>query len=287
MTFAEYTSISSSSTPDLDTSGSVAKRSNSSDEHVNLEVTNAVPDTGTSGYATFSIVASVQPGECLITGSGGIANYLWNHLNVLQFDGNYCKVESDFINSSAAGYLNLGKKLNLMNGAAVWKTMNAQIQEIVENYGSRETTVKIGVAKHLNAGQLSSLLNMWRNRRTWFNPAIQTQPAGSIGGTIDSAKATGHGNTTQGLQDIGAAQHLDYPKDSNGNPTSAAPSGIINHDPAIITNTLASIVVNGKTPTPVGSDDIKTMQPRKCTMCDENGNAFYAMVHCTGGWTEV
>ena len=202
MVFAEYTSLSASGTPDMDTAGSVSKRSNSSDEHVNIEVTNAVPDTGSSGYATFSIISSIQLGECFIIGAGGIADYLWNHLNVRQYDGNYCKVESDFLDSAAAGYLNLGKKLNLTNGAAAWATMNAQIQEIEENYGSRETTVKIGVARHLNAGQLSSLLNMWRNRRTWFNPAIQTQPAGSAGGLVDSAKATGQANTTHGLQEL-------------------------------------------------------------------------------------
>ena len=287
MVFAEYTSLSTSGTPDTDTAGDVSKRSNSSDEHVNIEVTNAVPDTGSSGYANFAILASIQPGECFITGAGGIANYLWNHLKVRQFDGNYCKVEADFINSSASGYLNLGKKLNLTNGAAIWQTMNAQIQEIVENYGARETTVKIGVAKHLNAGQLSSLLNMWRNRRTWFNPAVQTQPAGGIGSTIDSAKATGQANTTHGLQQLGQAQHLDYPLDSSGNPTGAPATGVINHDPALITNTLAAIVAGGKTPTPIGPDDIKTMQPRKCKLCDDAGNLFYAMVHTSGGWTEV
>ena len=289
MVFAEYTSLSASGTPDMDTAGDVSKRSNSSDEHVNIEVTNAVPDTGSSGYATFSIEASIQPGECLITGSGGIADYLWNHLNVRQFDGNYVKVETDFIDSTAAGYLNLGKKLNLTNGAVVWRTMNAQIQEIVENYGSRETTVKIGVAKHLNAGQLSSLLNMWRNRRTWFNPAIQTQPAGSAGGTIDSAKATGHGNTTQGLQDVGAAQNLDYTTPPAGT-TPGVVGGVINHDPAIITNTLAAIVTGGKTPTPISgatATDIKTMQPREVCMIQADGTQAFCIAHVTKGYTKA
>jgi hypothetical protein len=127
---------------------------------------------------------------------------------------------------------------------------------------------------------------MWRNRRGWFNPAIQTQPSGGTGGTVDSAKATGQANTTHGLQDIGAVQHLDYTTPPTGS-TPGVIGGSINHDPALITNTLATIVAGGKKPTPVGSDDIKTMQPRKCLLCDDAGNQFYAMIHASGGWTEV
>ena len=167
MVFAEYTSLSASGTPDMDQAGHVVNRANSSEEHVNIEVTNATPDVGVNGLATFSILESTTPGELYIVGAGGIADYLWNHFNVRQYDGNFCKIESNFTDSSTGNYLNLGRRLNLTNGAAAWQSMNAQIQEIVEDYGACETTVKIGVAKHLNAGQLSSLLNMFRNRRSW------------------------------------------------------------------------------------------------------------------------
>lgn len=210
MVYAEYDATSMAGTPDTDLTGHVTKKAVSSDHHVNLELTNAAPDSGTSGYATFSILSSYTPGEGYIIGSGGIAQYLYTHLNARQFEGDYVTVNSNFVDSSSSQYATLGKKLNLTNGATLWTTMNAQIQEISEDYGTHTTSIQIGISRMLSAGGLSALLNMWRFRRTWFNPNIRTDNSVLGGGEVDMSKSNGQANTTSGLETTGAMVLFDY-----------------------------------------------------------------------------
>jgi len=146
------------------------------------------------------------------------------------------------------------------------------------------STVQIGVAKHLNAGQLSSILNMWRFRRSWYNPALRNNPNAG-GGSNQIGKSSGQSNTVAVPPADGRQQHIDYtaPPDLTTN-TAGAVGGVLNHDPKIITQTLAAT-----TPTPitgVTADDVKTMQPRECLLCDSDGKQFYAIVHMTGGYTK-
>jgi hypothetical protein len=55
------------------------------------------------------------------------------------------------------------------------------------------------VAKHLNSGQLSAILNMWRYRRTWYNPLMRTQNTLENSGNVDQAITTGNANSPGGL----------------------------------------------------------------------------------------
>lgn len=284
MTFAEYDATSTAGTPDTDTSGNCTKQAFKSDHHVNLELTNAVPDSGTSGYASFVVLATSTPGEAYIIGAGGIAQYLYNHLNVLQFDGDYVMVGANFVDSSSSQYVTLGNRLNLTGGATLWTTMNAQIQEISEDYGKHETSVQIGVSKHLQSGQLSALFNMWRFRRTWYNPNIRSDNTIlSGGGEVDMAKSNGGANTTEGLETMTLFQLVDYSTPPSGSSPGVI-SGAILHDAKAVTDILAAT-----TPTPitgVSSDEIKVMKPREVKMCDEEGSEFYAIVLMGGGYTK-
>ena len=268
---------------DTATTGEKHTMHNSEDCHANIEITN-----GTSG--DYSTTESVTGGENYIIGNGGIAQYLYNHMNCLQYDGDAVHVKANFADTGAADYVDLGNSLNLSNGAAEWATMNAQIQSIEEDYFHHTTTITIGVAKHLNSGQLSSLLNMWRNRRPWYNPALRSSSAAGNGGLVDlPVTAGGSANTVNGTVNNGQSANLDYTTSPSGE-TAGVIGGKLNHAPELITAALAAVVAGGKTPTPVSGmtdGDIKTMQPRKCLMCDEDGNQFYAMVHVSGGWTEV
>ena len=162
------------------------------DVHVNVELTNGV----TGSYSTIS---QETPGELYIIGSGGIAQYLYEQMTVIQHDGEVGYVAANFLDSTAANYINHGRALNLSGGATAWLTMNAQIQEISEDYGSHTTSMRIGVAKHLNAGDLSSLLNQWAFRRPWYNPKLRDDNSLTAGGTIDQAITAGSANTTPGL----------------------------------------------------------------------------------------
>lgn len=201
MSYAEYSVPSSSGTPDLDISDlpqNLVRYVQNADHNVNVELTNAIPDSGTNGYATFTALASSAPSE---TAWIGIAKYIYNHLATLQWDGDVVRVQANFDDSSATTFVTLGNSLNLSGGASAWASMNAQIQSISEEYGTHTTSVKIGVNKILSAGQLSSLFNMWRFRRTWYNPSLRTSNAvGGGSSQIDMGKSTGQANTAQGLE---------------------------------------------------------------------------------------
>jgi hypothetical protein len=294
MTYANYDITSAAGNPDLDTTGLKHGNPNSEDVHVNVELTN-----GPTG--NYSAMATASQGECIIVGAGGIAQYLFQTLNAYQYDGDAVHVAASFADAAAANYVDLGCALNLSNGAVEWAAMNAQIQSISEDYHLHTTKVKIGVAKHLNSGQLASLLQMWRNRREWYNPATKADNTIPSGGDVDLPITAGSADTAHGLVNNGPVANVDYSTQpapaSPGLPPSVAGvmTGQLNHDPTLITKALAAVISSGKTPTPVVASsvpadanyDIKTMQPREMLLCDADGNQFYAMVHMGGSYTKV
>ena len=116
--------------------------------------------------------------------------------------------------------------------------MNAQIQSIEEDYFNHTISVNIGVAKHLNAGQLSSILNMWRNRRTWYNPEIRANEASGNGG-IQMPAEVGDINTTEGLSNTASITHIDYSVlPSGSSPGTASASAHINAKDATVNDSL-------------------------------------------------
>ena len=198
MVYAEYDATSTSGTPDTDTTGVCPRKANSRDHHWDGVVTNGL----TQAYST---VSSETEGEAFIIGAGGIAQYLFDHLNVLQYEGDYAKVEVVFGTEAT-----LRNAINFSGGADAWTDMNAQPQSVRRHYGKKTTEVQIGVAKHLNSGQLSALLNMWRFRRPWYNPLMRTQPATNASSNVDQALDTGNANTPDGLDNPVQQQIINY-----------------------------------------------------------------------------
>jgi hypothetical protein len=269
MQYAEYDATGASET---DATGNVIHRHNATDqEHVNLELTNGV--TG-----DYSAIASSTAGESYIIGQGGIAQYLWNMLSTPQYEGDFVKVEASF-----TGGVSLLSRVNLTGGRTEWTTMHAQIQDIAEYWGEKQTEIRIGVAKHLNADQLSALLNMSRYRRAWYNPLLKADNTVATAGEIQMPVTAGQANTVPGLSIPQQQAHTLYSVAPVGS-TPGTVSGQINHDPKIIKDKLAAT-----TPTPVapfGTGDLKVMQPRECQFCDEAGNIVNAILHVTGFYTK-
>ena len=198
------------------------------DLHANLELTN-----GASG--TYEIVSSVSPGEAYLLGAGGIAQYLFNALNVLQYEGEYVKVSADF----DAG-VSVVNSMNFTGGRPEWATMNAQVQSVRERWGDHETEVRIGLSRHLAAAQLSSMLNMFRQRYPWFNPAIQADNGlGGTGGSVDMAVTAGNANSTQGVKAPSSQSLVVY--NTVNDPTSGIKNSIQN-DAGQISDTGINIV---------------------------------------------
>jgi len=211
MEFVEYDAASVTSS-ETDRKGTITGRHSATDQqHCNIELTN-----GVSG--SYSTIASFVAGESFILGNGGIAQYLFNMLSKLQYEGEYVKVEQDF----ATG-VNLLNRVNFTGGRAEWATMKAQIQDITEHWGRKETSIRIGVARHLNADQLSALLNMGRLRRAWYNPMLQADNTVPSSGEIDMPITAGQANTVEGLNITPTQSFPDY----SSLPTGTTP-GVLN-----------------------------------------------------------
>lgn len=183
------------------------------DHHFEMQLTN-----GTSG--TYTTISSVSPGETYVLGANGIAFYLFNALNVLQYESNYIGIGTGF---TAVSMLN---RINFSGGATPWLTMSAQVNSIRENYGTNTTQISLGPAKHLSAQQLSTVLNMWRNRRPWYNPQVRNDNTQTNGGQVSMPVTAGGGNTTRGVSQDQAKIYF-----SDGGTT---PVGTITLDPTLI-----------------------------------------------------
>jgi hypothetical protein len=228
MTYAAYNALSpaptqpaTNSNPDLDTSGSRLTQYNNFDQHVStITLTNAANVGGQKFTST--TISSFTPGESFILGPGGISQYLFTMLSVLQYEGEYVKIEAIFANN-----VSMLNRLNLTGGRAEWTVMNAQIQDIEEDWGTKETRVRVGVSKHLNAEQLSAFLNAWRTRRAWYNPALRGDNTEGSASNVDMPQETGHSNTTEGLQDLSKVTILNYSTQPSGTNPGVISSGII------------------------------------------------------------
>lgn len=227
MKYVTYDTVSTAPVPDADTSGQPQKKPNAKDQHANFQITNAT----TGSYTT---VASATGGESYIVGAGGIAQYLYQHLAAYQYDGDACHVAAAFADSTAVTYVDPGCALNLSGGAPEWLAMGAQVQAVDEDYSKHETTVRIGVAKHLNAGQLSSILNMWRFRRPWYNPLLRSNAALQNGGAVDQSNATGDADSLGGVEANGAVAGVDYAVLPSGS-TPGTVNSTATTDPAHVT----------------------------------------------------
>ena len=106
-------------------------------------------------------------------------------------------------------------------------------QSIRRHYGKKTTEVQIGVAKHLNSGQLSTLLNMWRFRRPWYNPLLRTQNT-ATGNNVDQAIDTGNANTPDGLNNPVQSQIVNYTTLPSGSTPGVIGGAIINN-PSLLT----------------------------------------------------
>ena len=91
----------------------------------------------------------------------GLAQNIYNAISVLQYDGTFTLLEAE-----CSGSVGIGNTVNVTGSSiTAWSTMAAQVQKIVENLETGRTTVEIGPAKHLGAGELLDLLRVSRNRR--------------------------------------------------------------------------------------------------------------------------
>lgn len=264
MTYAVYNTPGASET---DTAGGPPMHRFTEKEH-HIEIT--VTDGTTGTYATTS---STTTGEDVPV---GLAKNVWNALNRLQYEGDYVKVQA-----AIDGGISMQNTLNLSGGRAEWAGMAAQIQSIRKNYGHGTTEVTVGPAKHLNASQLLDIFRAWRFRIITYNPAVRA--SGNPGTTSDGTEISKNApkkNTMEGLEDA-SAHAITY---REGDSPTGAVKGQHNLDAKKIADVLAATTA---TPVaPFAADDLKTLQAREITFCDEAGNTVFAVVHTGGFYTK-
>jgi hypothetical protein len=261
------------SASNIATNGGRQGKVNTEETHCEIELTNASNALDGSPF-TATTIASSTAGEVYILGAGGIAQYLFNALLAFQYDGDYAKVETDFANN-----VGLTNAINFTGGRAEWATMNAQPQSIIEDYGTRETFVQIGVANHLSAGQLSSLLNMWAFRRPWYNPAVRADNSAANGGEVAMPQTAGGANATGGLTNHNEFVTTDYA-------TANDPGSDVNAQIKLSAQQVTAVLA-ATTPTPVDSDvPPKIIDPKEISFCDETGAVVQAILLAGGFYTK-
>jgi hypothetical protein len=63
-----------------------------------------------------------------------------------------------------SGLVRVGNTLNLTNGKAEWATMNAVVQQVVENLDTGETEITVGPCEVLGPADFADLMRYWRER---------------------------------------------------------------------------------------------------------------------------
>lgn len=227
---------------------------------------------------TYTLTQLLSSGETYPT---GLATKIYNSLATLQYDFTHTIIEKPFATLVKPGL----NALNLSGGASAWTSMAAMVQAVTVHFmfspggsiTSAETTVRCGPVQHLEAGELVQLFNLFCNRDfSRINPNERSSGA-SIGGGGGALGSDGPKENSNPAPPVPQVTNVVYVY-------SSAVAGHINHDAKEIADILAAT-----TPTPVAGSDataIKTMQPREVKMCDDAGNQFYAIVHCTGGYTK-
>jgi hypothetical protein len=125
----------------------------------------------------------------------GLAKFIYDAINVLQFEGELTLQEED-----VSGSLTLGQLFNLTGGPlAEWETMAAMVQQVTENIDDGTTLIQFGPPRNLSAGELVDLLRMNRSRVV-FN-GFSMRAAGTPGDTsanVDLGQNTPEKNSVSG-----------------------------------------------------------------------------------------
>ena len=140
----------------------------------------------------YSAVASAIAGEAICD---GLAQWLWNALAALQYEGNVSTIQADI-----SGGIGMGNTLNLSNGRSEWATMNAQIQSITKDLDQGKLSLRIGPTRLLSARGLMGMTAINRLRRIYNNPAAKvTGQSPATSNTVTLGKNQAKENTNTGL----------------------------------------------------------------------------------------
>ena len=120
-----------------------------------LSVTITGTSASTKTYAQLSSYDQPEPAPV------GFAATLYGALSVLHYEGSYSMARGEIDPTSRLGIV-----LNITGSLQPWDTMNALVQEIVDDLDEGRTTWKVGPPGHLSVQDLMAQLNYTRHRET-------------------------------------------------------------------------------------------------------------------------
>ena len=153
---------------------------------VKLVATNA--PSGTSSYRHTMDFEEGDPQPV------GLAEYLYNSLSPLGYEGSIQMTESE-----ANFAVRMGNVLNLLGTRTEWASMRALVQSLAVDIDNGISTVRFGVAPGLSISRIIELLRASRTRRRWTSTSVQED--GEIAGSsqsVELGKATANTNTIPG-----------------------------------------------------------------------------------------
>lgn len=156
------------------------KRKRAESLSVNVRLTN-----GATG--TYSLLDSFSAGEDIPL---GLATEIYNAHSTLQYEG-----ELTLLAAEVPSNIGMGNKVRIGVGEALYSGI--LIQEVTEDLGNGQMTLRLGPATHLGLADLVELLRVNRHRLTFNSPAQRSQ--GSAAGSVALGKATAKENTMSGM----------------------------------------------------------------------------------------
>lgn len=148
---------------------------------VQVQATNATTKT-------YKRLTAYDSGESVPT---GVAAALYASWNTLHYEGTF-----RFTAEEPAGTVGPGNRFNITSGVTAWASMDALVQEVIEQVDTGTTTVRFGPPRQLEADTLVALFRALRSRRySWSRSSRTTGTAGEdsdvdLGGASPTKSST-------------------------------------------------------------------------------------------------
>ena len=237
---------------------------------VRVKLTNAPP-----GSTSYSTVASYDPADPVPV---GLAQYIYNSFNTLQFEGRHTIVDDH-----AFQILGPQFSLNLSGGNAAWTSMNAVVHETQILFNANRSGVQVvsfGPHKHLTAAQFFDFLSMWTWRQIYENPNVRNTGVDADATGIALGQDMQKENTSAGTPQV-ALQSVVGAPDADGHVPIVTNTGVATlgeHNHQSFDNTGA--FVNAKGIIALSRSDIDpsdlpgiAVKLRKLAVCKPDGTA--------------
>jgi hypothetical protein len=143
------------------------------------------------GVSSYTVTDTAEQGEAQPV---GLAQYLYNALSELEFEGSVNTTERE-----CSGYIGPGQTLNLANTAiAAHASMRARVQSVDEDIDRGQTRISFGPTPALSISAILELLRASRHRRRWTRTSVQSDGELAGNATAKLGEATANNNTIPG-----------------------------------------------------------------------------------------